>query len=261
MGALKNRFVKNDLYSDLKQFTQARIAVGRAGCSMPLNELLEFKMSHAHARDAVYSELDLQLISNELKVIDMEHYILKSKAINRSSYLSRPDWGRNLSDESFQSLKIYPRKGYDVSLVLADGLSASAINQHALPLLHELVPQLGEMGYTLAPLILVQNGRVAIADQIASLLQASLSIIFIGERPGLTCPDSMGAYLTYDPKPGLTDESRNCISNISVQGLDYITAAERILYLVNESMSRKLSGVLLKEISGGQEKEEDKRLT
>lgn len=236
----------NHPLESLKQFTDARIAIGRAGCSIPLNESLRLKLAHAHARDAVYSALDKDKLSFALAEFGLPVLYLRSRALTRHKYLKRPDYGRQLDGESEEKLKDY-RDSYDVSIILADGLSATAVNENAVPVLRLLVPVLKSAGVRLAPFCLVEQGRVAVGDDIGAGLKAKVSLVLIGERPGLSAADSMGAYLTYAPKAGLTDESRNCISNIRPQGLLYQPAASKIFYLISESLKRKLSGVGLKD--------------
>jgi ethanolamine ammonia-lyase small subunit len=238
-----------DAWHSLKAFTAARIALGKTGTAIPLKEVLNFKLAFAHARDAVYSLLDYKQLLAELQAFDLPVYSLQSKADNRSDYLQRPDLGRQLNEESKNKLQNTGGEQYDISIILADGLSAAAVNKNTLPLLQLLVPALQHQ-YSLAPIVLVQNARVAIGDEIGSILQAKLSLILIGERPGLSSPDSLGAYLTFNPTIGLTDESRNCVSNIRPEGLQYDLAAEKILYLIQESMRLQLSGVHLKDNAG-----------
>ncbi|WP_460985263.1 ethanolamine ammonia-lyase subunit EutC [Spirosoma fluminis] len=176
---------------------------------------------------------------------------LHSQAIDRQTYLQRPDLGRRLDDSSrlfLQAIRFFEHSPvYTVSIVVADGLSASAINQHAVSAVTKLVRQIGQLGWTLAPICLVQQGRVAIGDEIAHALGAELVVVLIGERPGLSSPDSLGAYLTYQPRPGLTDESRNCVSNIRPDGLPGDLAVDKLIYLLTEMKTRRLSGVDLKD--------------
>ena len=233
----------------LREFTAARIALGRVGASIPIKQSLEFKLAHAHARDAVYSVLDIDGLLKSLEVCGLPVLHLHSMATNRAKYLKRPDRGRQLNEESASQLTDYAT-GADITIIIADGLSATAINENAPGLLKLLIPMLTAAKLKLAPVCVVEQGRVAIGDDIASGLNAKLSIILIGERPGLSSADSMGAYLTYNPQPGLTDESRNCISNIRRGGLSYKLAAEKIFYLVQEAFNRKLSGVELKDNAG-----------
>jgi ethanolamine ammonia-lyase small subunit len=232
----------------LKAFTAARIAIGRVGTSIPLKQSLQFNLAHAHARDAVYSILDVDRLFAALNVFELPVSHLHSKAQTRHKYLKRPDLGRQLDEDSAQHLTGYA--GYDVAIIIADGLSAAAVNENALGLLNLLVPKILSAGLKIAPICLVEQGRVAIGDDIAHGLNAKFSIVLIGERPGLSSADSMGAYLTYNPRPGLTDESRNCVSNIRPHGLKYKPAAEKIFYLVTEAFKRKLSGVGLTDKAG-----------
>jgi len=238
-----------DPLSSLKEFTPARIAIGRVGNSIPLAESLQFKLAHAHARDAVYSTLDAEALTTRLKTFGLPILHLHSNAMTRQKYLKRPDLGRQLSEESKVELNDHSGD-HDIAIVLADGLSATAINEHAAGLLALLLPMLTASKLKIAPLCLVEQGRVAIGDGIAHALKARFSLILIGERPGLSSADSMGAYLTYGPMPGLTDESRNCISNIRPQGLKNKPAAHKIHYLILEAFKRKLSGVNLKDNAG-----------
>lgn len=255
---MKNLSVHQDPWANLRQHTAARIALGRAGHSVPTHELLAFQVDHALARDAVYSELNIsglqekltalfQLVSPLTETPTDTVFVLKSQAQTRQQYLQRPDLGRKLSPVQSSQFTVGNRQRVNVGFVIADGLSASAVNTHAVPVLEKLVPALLDLGWTIAPFCLVEQGRVAIADEIGYLLQAEMVVILIGERPGLSSPDSMGAYLTYAPRPGLTDESRNCVSNIRPEGLDYQAAATKILYLLTEMKRRQLSGVNLKD--------------
>ena len=246
---MKDEIINPDPLSLLKDFTAARIAIGRVGNSIPLKQSLEFKLAHAHARDAVYSVLDIEGLFNSLNVFNLPILHLHSKAQTRHKYLKRPDHGRQLNEESSVQLKDYGN-GYDVSIIIADGLSATAVNENAFGLLEILIPMLSSAKLKLAPICLVEQGRVAIGDDIGHGLNARFTILLIGERPGLSSADSIGAYLTYNPRPGLTDESRNCISNIRPQGLTSKPAADKIFYLLNEAFKRKLSGVGLKDNAG-----------
>jgi ethanolamine ammonia-lyase small subunit len=222
---------------DLTSFTNARVALGRAGNSLPTAELLRFQLDHARARDAVYAELDPRELPGP-------HVLVRSAARDRGVYLRRPDLGRKLSEESRRLLQ---RGEYDAAIVLADGLSALAVQRHAAPMLDALRPLLGEQEWRMAPLTVVLQGRVAVGDEIGERLGARLAVVLIGERPGLTAPDSLGIYLTYDPRVGRTEAERNCISNIRPEGLPYMRAARSLHFLMNEARLRKLTGVELKE--------------
>jgi ethanolamine ammonia-lyase small subunit len=239
----------DDPLNALKEFTAARIAIGRAGVSIPTKQSLEFNLAHAHARDAVYSILDVDGLSDKLKQLGLQTLHLHSKAENRAQYLQRPDLGRKLKKSSAHKLAD-DAGNYDVVIIIADGLSATAVNEHAVSAIQKLIPLLSAAKLKLAPICLIEQGRVASGDKIGHLLNAKLSVMLIGERPGLSAADSIGAYLTYDPKPGLTDESRNCISNIRPKGLPPKLAAEKIFYLIQEAFRLKLSGVGLKDNQG-----------
>lgn len=239
----------DDPLNPLKEFTAARIAIGRVGTSIPLKQTLELKLAHAHARDAVYSVLDTDEILNSLKQFNLPGLLLHSKADGRAQYLQRPDLGRRLNDVSAEQLRTNSGN-YDVVIIIADGLSATAVNENTGGLLKYLIPLLLDAKLKIAPVCLVEQGRVALGDELAHLLNARFAIMLIGERPGLSSADSIGAYLTYNPRPGLTDESRNCISNIRPHGLKYKAAAGKIFYLVQEAFRLKLSGVELKDNQG-----------
>jgi ethanolamine ammonia-lyase small subunit len=235
----------------LKEYTDARIALGRVGNSIPTAALLKFQLAHAMAKDAVYSALDITKLKIELSDLGLNVIELHSKAQNREEYLKRPDLGRSLNSESFQVihnyLKALPAQNFDLSIVLVDGLSSQAIQTNAIPFLIEFVALAKNENWMLAPISIVSQGRVAIGDDVASALKAEIVVVMIGERPGLSSPDSMGIYLTYKPLTGFTDESRNCISNIRPKGLSYQEAAQALYYLVKAAKSLKLSGVNLKE--------------
>ena len=239
--------IQEDAWSSLRAFTQARIALGRTGTALPLAETLRFRLAHAHARDAVYSALDTERLRENLAAFSLPLYTLHSRATDRHVYLQRPDLGRTLSNDSLSQLEGAVSQPSDVCIVIADGLSATAVNQHAVPLLQFLIPAFRSFNFTLAPLTLLQQGRVATGDHIGNALQARLSILLIGERPGLSSADSMGAYLTFQPAPGLTDASRNCVSNIRPEGLSLSLAADKISLLTRESLRLGLSGVNLKD--------------
>lgn len=239
-----------DAWVSLRDYTAARIALGRTGTSIPVKQTLAFQLDHAHARDAVYSELNKEHLLHELDQLRVPVCIVHSKASTREEYLQRPDWGRQLDNPSSEKLSSLNKLSTDMAIILADGLSAEAINRHAIPVLQLLLPELQKSNFSVAPLILAEQGRVALSDEIGGLLQAKLAVIFIGERPGLSSPDSMGVYLTYNPKPGTTDEARNCISNIRPEGLSYQAASGKILYFIQECLRLKLSGVAVKDFDG-----------
>ncbi|RFZ82043.1 ethanolamine ammonia-lyase subunit EutC [Mucilaginibacter terrenus] len=243
----------NELLSNqdepLKHLTQARIGLGMVGAGIPTQQYLRFKLAHAHARDAVYSALETDRLYDKLLVFNLPVLPLQSQAADREQYLQRPDLGR-LPDEASMNRLADQVINAGIVLIIADGLSAAAVNQHAVPLLSLLIPKLIAVGHKIAPVCLAEQARVAIADTIAAELGATLSVILIGERPGLSAADSMGAYLTYQPKRGLTDDARNCVSNIRPKGLPIAVAAEKLFYLIQEAYRLKLSGVELKDNQG-----------
>lgn len=235
---------------ELRRLTPARIALGRTGTSMPTSAQLDFQYAHAQARDAVHLPFDHVGLSSQLADRGRASLLLHSAATDRNSYLQRPDLGRKLSDESAQTLRDYALAnpgGVDLAIVVADGLSALAVHRHTLPFLARMEDQIVNDGWSVSPVILVEQGRVAVADEIGELLGAKMVVILIGERPGLSSPDSLGLYFTYNPKVGLTDAYRNCISNVRLEGLSYGMAAHRLLYLMREACRRQLSGVNLKD--------------
>ncbi|MBD8098998.1 ethanolamine ammonia-lyase subunit EutC [Pseudomonas fluorescens] len=234
----------------LRRLTPARIALGRTGTSIPTNAQLDFQFAHAQARDAVHLPFDHEGLSRQFAERGRDSLLLHSAAPDRHTYLQRPDLGRRLSDESAQTLRDYAAahpNGVDLAIVVADGLSALAVHKHTAPFLTRLEEQTHVEGWSLSPVILVEQGRVAVADEIGQLLGAKMVVILIGERPGLSSPDSLGLYFTYNPKVGLTDAYRNCISNVRLEGLSYGMAAHRLLYLMREACRRQLSGVNLKD--------------
>ncbi len=243
--------IQSDEWEYLRSYTSARLALGRTGHSLPTRRLLDFSMDHAQARDAVYSDFDVSSIEANLKKLNLPVQFLQSKAVDRREYLLRPDYGRVLADVSRAKLEELQYPENELSIVIADGLSARAVNTHAIEVIKLLVPELHKLDWRLAPISVVEQGRVAIADEIGQNLTSQMVIIFIGERPGLSSPHSMGAYLTYRPRVGLTDESRNCISNIRPDGIGYSLAAEKLLYLLTEMKQHQLSGVGLKDDFGG----------
>jgi ethanolamine ammonia-lyase small subunit len=243
-------FDPHNPWLELRRLTPARIALGRTGTSIPTRAQLDFQYAHAQARDAVHLPFDHAALSAQLADRGRESLLLQSAAPDRNTYLQRPDLGRKLSDASAQTLREYATAhpgGVDLVIVIADGLSALAVHRHSLPFLARLEEQTSAEGWSVAPVILVEQGRVAVADEIGELLGAKMTVILIGERPGLSSPDSLGLYFTYNPKVGLTDAWRNCISNIRLEGLSYGMAAHRLLYLMREACRRQLSGVNLKD--------------
>jgi ethanolamine ammonia-lyase small subunit len=240
-----DKLVVANPWQPLRRFTAARIALGRSGISQPTASQLDFQLAHARARDAVHLALDHQALADKLSAASgLPCVTLHSAAENRHVYLQRPDLGRRL-DEASRRLLV--EGSYDVAIVIADGLSALAIEQNALPFLQALLPRLTAQQWSVAPLTIALQGRVAVGDDIAAALGARAVVVLIGERPGLSSPDSMGLYLTWAPRLGLTDASRNCISNVRAAGLTWEAAAVKLHYLLSESRRRQLSGVALKD--------------
>ena len=224
--------------------TRARIALGRAGDALPTRRLLDFAYAHASARDAVAARVDFAAIAEQLQ--PTASIRVRSAAPDRSTYLRRPDLGRRLAENSGEAL---PRGPFDAVFVVADGLSASAVQAHAVPLLQAVYPRLS--GWTVGPVVLAEQARVALGDEIGAGMGATLVVMVIGERPGLTVPNSLGLYVTYAPCIGRRDSERNCISNIHADGLSYAAAAETLVWLMNEARRLRLTGVALKEDVGG----------
>jgi len=230
----------------LRPLTPARVGLSRTGVSLGTRDLLDFQRAHAHARDAVHARLDSTALAAEIESGSRPGVLrLHSAAANRPEYLQRPDLGRRLNEASRAILAEQPTHPVDLALVIADGLSALAVERHVPALLLELLPRVSD--WELAPICIVEQGRVAIADEIGAALNAQISVILIGERPGLSSPDSLGAYITWDPRPGRTDAERNCISNIRAEGLSYAQAAAQLDYYLNQARIRRLTGVALKE--------------
>lgn len=256
MAEEKSPVIEN-VWRVLRQFTDARIGLGRVGISLPTRELLEFQLAHARARDAVHFPLDVERLLKDLSDLSEalpKHspLLLQSQAEGRLNYLQRPDLGRSLSPQSAERLAKH--RGQDteeaaVAIVIVDGLSSSAIQNNAVPMVRQFLRDLKEesRGWRLTPVTVVEQGRVAIGDQIGECLGASLVVVLIGERPGLSSPDSLGIYLTWGPEQGLSDARRNCISNVRPDGLSFEQASQRLFYLMREARHLGISGVGLKD--------------
>ena len=229
--------------------TPARLALGRAGAGMPTDETLRFGWAHAMARDAIHAALDVDVLDAALRADQWDVNRVRSRAPDRTTYLRRPDLGRQLDAEDAAHLRDdRPVGGCDLCLVIGDGLSSLAVACHAVPLLAALRPQLPP-GTRLSPVFIATQARVALADELGEAVGAALSVMLIGERPGLSSPDSLGIYLTHSPRRGRHDAERNCISNVRPEGLSYAQAAFKLAWLVRESLRRGLSGVGLKDES------------
>lgn len=266
----KESSVIENPWAFLREYTEARIGLGRTGVSIPTNHLLDFQLAHAQAQDAVHLPLDTEHVveqlnkisinvnllsnveSNELFQDGYSPILLHSQAVNRVTYLQRPDLGRRLDSHSCKLLKKsidLDRVPYDLSIVIVDGLSSLAIKENAAKYIQILSHALAEDNnqWKLSPITIVHQGRVAVGDEVGEILKAKITLVLIGERPGLSSPDSLGLYLTWNPKVGLSDVSRNCISNVRSDGLSYEEAVKKTMYLLKEARRLELSGVNLKD--------------
>lgn len=237
-------------FEEWKLLTQARIGLARSGGSISTKDMLRFRLDHARARDAVLLSPDFAKLLKELEDLGKPKSIpslfLESQISSKEEYLMRPDLGRRLSSNSLDKIRKFSGE-YDLVLIGVDGLSAKALDENFIPLITKLMNSLSNTGLRIAPLILSKWGRVAIGDEIGEVLNAKVSVVIIGERPGLSSADSLGVYITYHPQVGKTDESRNCISNIRPSGFGFESAVKKTIYLVTEVIQRKLSGVGLKD--------------
>ena len=250
-----------DPWQQLKSFTRARIALGRVGSSLPTKEVLDFGLSHAMARDAVHLPLDVDALQVDIQAQGFSTIKVKSMAADRATYLLRPDWGRRLNEQSLSNLQnLHPAKPIDFLIVVGDGLSSLAVARHVAPLLAEMRNHLPS-DWSTGHVIIASQARVAIGDEIGQALNAKIVAMLIGERPGLSSPDSLGIYLTYNPKLGLSDADRNCISNVRPEGLQYAAAAKKLIWLAKEAMRLKVTGVALKDESDVQEISAQTKLT
>ena len=235
---------------DLRSLTPARVALGRSGASVPTKALLDFTLDHARARDAVHAAFDAPRLRADLHALGLAVTEVKSQAVDRRDYLRRPDLGRRLEAVSAEALAREASAPGQLALVIGDGLSAAAVHAHAVALVGRLLPLLADGDDVAVGHVVVASGaRVALGDEIGAILGARRVLMLIGERPGLSAPDSLGVYLTFAPKPGRTDAERNCVSNIHHAGLSYDEAAFKIAWLVREGLVREVSGVALKDES------------
>ena len=240
--------IEDEFWTALRRMTAARIGLKRAGASLATGPLLDFKLAHARARDAVMEPLDEARLAAELAGLGCPVISVASAAADRQTYLLRPDLGRRLAASADAALAAHTGD-YDVVFVVADGLSSRAVALHARPVLSLTMPALRAEGWKIGPLVIVRYGRVAIGDAIATALGAESVAVLIGERPGLSAPHSMGAYLTFKPRADTSDAERNCISNIRPDGIDYTAAGSKLAHLLRAMRTRRLSGVQLKDDS------------
>jgi len=235
---------------DLRSLTPARVALGRSGASVPTKPLLDFTLDHARARDAVHAVFDVSGVAAEFRAIGLAVTEVRSRAVDRRDYLRRPDLGRQLDAGSAESLARAASTPCQLAIVIGDGLSAAAVHAHAVALVRHLLPLVADGGdVAIGQLVVASGARVALGDEIGAILGARMVLTLIGERPGLSAPDSLGAYLTFAPKPGRTDAERNCVSNIHKAGLSYGDAAHKIAWLLREGLAREVTGVALKDES------------
>ncbi len=232
-----------DPWETLRKTTRARIGLGRAGDGLPTVELLKFQLAHARARDAVHGAVDFTALATDLA--PLETLKVQSQATDRSIYLRRPDLGRRLHSDSAALLANVPPQPWDIVFVIADGLSAGAVQTHAVPMIRACMARLS--GWRIAPIILAEQARVALGDEVGEILGAQLCVLLVGERPGLSVPASLGLYMTFKPRLGRRDSERNCLSNIHTDGQMYAVAADKAAWLAHEAVRLRLSGVDLKE--------------
>lgn len=251
--------VTSDDWGDWRKFTRARIAIGRAGAALPTREVLDFGLAHAQACDAIHTALDVDQLQQQCNEHDWPSFVVHSQADNRETYLRRPDLGRKLAAQGHQhwqnyldSQYCYPtspcKPYYDIVFVIADGLSSLAVQRHAIPLI-EALKRLLNPDYVLAPIVIAQQARVALGDEIAEMMNAKLVVMLIGERPGLSAADSLGIYLTYEPRIGKHDAERNCISNVRPEGLSLPAAAFKLNWMIDRAFKLCITGVNLKDES------------
>jgi ethanolamine ammonia-lyase small subunit len=246
--SLERSIAQPDSWAGLRSLTPARLALGRAGASLPTAEVLRFGWDHAQARDAVQLRLDVDVLEQEMAALGFATLRVASRAPDRSTYLMRPDLGRRLDSKDAQALDQAAFSGSDLALVVADGLSSLAVQRHAPAVLEQIIGA-APPDWRLSPVVIATQARVALGDDIGERLHTEMVAILIGERPGLSSPDSLGIYLTWQPRVGRSDAERNCISNIRPEGLSYAQAAHKLLWLCQQAKQMKLSGVGLKDRS------------
>lgn len=240
---------RSDPWEELKQFTDARIALGRSGCSILTDEYLRFSLAHARACDTIKMPFDRQMVRKRLEDMGLDVEFAESAAASRDIFIRRPDFGRRLSETSRERLKKLKYPGADVLIVIGDGLSSKAVHKQAVPLIQEFLPYMKELGLSVGPVVLAKQSRVALGDDIAEVMHCGLVVMLIGERPGLSSPDSLGIYMTYKPFAGRLESERNCISNVRPEGLSYERAAFKLAWLVEMAYDLQVSGTKLKDKS------------
>lgn len=242
--------VPRDPWALLGSRTSARIAIGRAGASLPTREVLSFALAHARARDAVGAKLDRAALRTRLEALGLAVIDAESEARERALYLRRPDLGRRLDRVSVERIEAARANATcDIALMIGDGLSAKAVAEHAPALIEAALPLLRNLRLAIGPVVMAEGARVALGDEVGAILGARLVAVLIGERPGLSASDSLGAYLTYAPRPGRTDAERNCISNIRTGGLEPANAARSLVWLIEAALAKGTTGVTLKDES------------
>ena len=244
-----SRHIIRDAWRHLTAMTPARIALGRAGASLPTGEVLRFGLAHAQARDAVHTPFEADALAQKIEALGFASLRVATGAPDRATYLRRPDFGRRLAPESRTMLEAARGDPVDLVLLVADGLSSTAIHAQAARFLAAFKPWIEREKWRVAPVVIAHQGRVALGDEVGELLRGRLVAVLIGERPGLSSPDSLGIYLTYGPRVGRTDAERNCISNIRDGGLAHALAAFKLAWLAREALKRRLTGVNLKDES------------
>ncbi len=239
----------NDAWRKLAALTPARIALGRVGAGLPTAAYLDFAMAHAAARDAVHALFDAAALGGRIEHLGYRVVQVASRAASREVYLRRPDLGRRLDDASLRAVDGLAEKGADLVIVVCDGLSSTAVTANTVPMLAALQPHIKRLRLTVGPVVVAREARVALGDDIGERLGAKMVLVLIGERPGLSSPDSLGTYLTFAPRVGRNDAERNCISNIRPGGLAYDLAAFKQAWLIEAAFARRLTGVSLKDNS------------
>ncbi|MFG1420285.1 ethanolamine ammonia-lyase subunit EutC [Roseixanthobacter liquoris] len=241
--------IDRDPWLAFARHTPARIALGRTGASLPTQEVLRFALAHAQARDAVHTPFDAEAVAAQVRALGFQTMQVASAAPTRDVYLRRPDLGRRLADADRAMLEADAQGPIDLALVVADGLSSAAVHAQAVPFLAALKPWIEKEKWRVSPVCIAAQARVALGDEVGAALKARAVLVMIGERPGLSSPDSLGLYLTFAPRPGRTDAERNCISNVRAEGLSHAAAAFKLAWLLKEALRRELTGVDLKDES------------